>query len=207
MSGQGIFSVPVSRYRPQISFQKRSRHFCALFGVPLSPRPYRTRCQFRARKPRAARGLPRARAFSIQVSTLQGPCKVAISRGNCYAAPCVLLRPESKTLYYHRASMGRKPARSTAMCAADALCASLRRLEHFSRRCRVALKGHGFSRAVNCKMSRALQAAEKLCFGADFSWKFPAGAKALVVFMALTARLKSCPDASSLPLRVFPQSV
>jgi hypothetical protein len=48
---------------------------------------------------------------------------------------------------------------------------------------------------------------KKACFKAESPEKHPSGAKAHAHFVAFTARLKSCPDASSHFKRVFPQPV
>ena len=53
----------------------------------------------------------------------------------------------------------------------------------------------------------ALQAAEKVLRLAKTPERHPAGAKARVQSTALTARLKSCPDACGAPTIVFPQPV
>jgi len=55
--------------------------------------------------------------------------------------------------------------------------------------------------------SGAKQAAEKVLRLAKTPERHPAGAKARVQSTALTARLKSCPDAYGAPTRVFPQPV
>jgi hypothetical protein len=56
-------------------------------------------------------------------------------------------------------------------------------------------------------MKRPLQAAEKGMIPNEKAEKHPSRAKAHVDLIALAARLKSCPDASSPFKRVFPQPV
>jgi hypothetical protein len=52
----------------------------------------------------------------------------------------------------------------------------------------------GFNSVALCR-GTTLEAAEKLGVSGEIGEKHPAGAKARVHFAALTARLKSCPDA------------
>jgi len=71
-----------------------------------------------------------------------------------------------------------------------------------------ALKGRGIRRTDEANQTiGAFQAAEKGRVSDESSQTHASGAKAQVGFTALAARLKSCPDASSLPEGVFPQPV